>query len=185
MLFDTDGVFGTLLSANNPGYDREIVYETGNNGRIAIYKHELNNPGQLITSFDVDAYSQRSIAASLAGGNLDYFYDFFIPLSALDASGAVRMTATTVTSAGSGIMGTISDFNGIDDSKYGNNTVTLMNELTNVFPSIDLNNLISGFDASTWLMQSTAPAVNTDLSVSSTSITGTSKRVRWSKYYDI
>jgi hypothetical protein len=44
---DTDGNFGTLWNGNNPGFDREVVFETGNNGRVAIYRHENNNAGQL------------------------------------------------------------------------------------------------------------------------------------------
>ena len=43
VLMDIDGNFGTLWNGNNPGFDREIVMETGANGRIAIYKHENNN----------------------------------------------------------------------------------------------------------------------------------------------
>ena len=53
----------------------------------------------------------------------------------------IRMTAATVTSAQSGIAGTISDFNGIDDKKYSNDRTALMLALVNTFPSANLTQL--------------------------------------------
>jgi len=172
---DIDGNFGTLWNGNNPGFDREVVMETGTNGRIAIYKHENNNAGQLLASYVVQENSQRSVAKSNAGGSTDYFYDFFIPLSALNAPGIVRMAAATITSAGSGITGTVSDFNGVDDKKYGNNQLLIMNELISIFPGVSLDSLDENFNASNWLVKSIAPTVNTGITTANTSISGTSK----------
>jgi hypothetical protein len=175
VLMDIDGNFGTIWNGNNPGFDREVVFETGTNGRVAIYRHENNNAGQLMASFNVTDHSQRSVAFSNAGGSTDYFYDYFIPLASLNAPGIVRMAAATITSAGSGITGTVSDFNGVDDKKYGNNQLLIMQELINIFPGVSLDDLDENFNAANWLMKSLAPTVNIGIITSSTSISGTSK----------
>lgn len=175
VLFDTDGQFGTIWNGNNPGFDREVVYETGTNGRVAIYKHENGNAGQLLASYNVHEYSQRSVAMSNAGGDADYFYDFFIPLAALDATSPVRFAAATITSAGSGITGTVSDFNGVDDKLYGNNQLQIMSELITIFPAVTLADLDENFDASNWKIKTIAPVVNSGLQSNATSISGTSK----------
>jgi hypothetical protein len=175
VLFDTDGQFGTIWNGNNPGFDREVVYETGTNGRVAIYKHENGNAGQLLASYNVHEYSQRSVALSNAGGDADYFYDFFIPLAALDATSPVRFAAATITSAGSGITGTVSDFNGVDDKLYGNNQLQIMSELITIFPAVTLADLDENFNASGWKMKTIAPVVSSGLQSDATSISGTSK----------
>lgn len=174
VLFDTDGQFGTIWNGNNPGFDREVVYETGNNGRVAIYKHTATGT-QLMSSYNVHEYSQRSVALSNAGGDPDYFYDFFIPLEALDAPNMVRFAAATITSAGSGITGTVSDFNGVDDKLYNNNQLLIMQELINIFPAVTLADLDENFDASGWKMKTIPPMVNTGLQTNATSISGTSR----------
>ncbi|GGE22113.1 hypothetical protein GCM10010831_23970 [Psychroflexus salis] len=172
LLIDSDGVFGTALSSSNLGFDREIVYETGNNGRIAIYKHEQGAAGTLIASYNVNAYSQRSVALSTAGGNPDYFYDFFVPLEDIDAPDPVRFTAVTVTSAGSGVLGTISDFNGINDKLYGNNLLLIQQLLINSFPAVSFENLDENFEASNWLVKTNHPTINAGVTPSSNSISG-------------
>lgn len=175
LLIDTDGVFGTF-SGDNPGFEKEVVLETGNNGRVAIYTHNpANQSTTLSNSYAVDEYHQRSVAASSVNSNLDYFYDFFVPLSGLGVSESdlIRFTAATITSAGSGISGTVSDFNGIDDKKYGNNRTLLMNLIINAFPAASLTQLGS----SNFVFASPktpAPAVNGGILTSSTSIAGTS-----------
>lgn len=174
VLFDTDGQFGTIWNGNNPGFDREVVYETGNNGRVAVYKHTSSGT-QLLASYNVHEYSQRSVALSNAGGDADYFYDFFIPLEALDATSPVRFAAATITSAGSGITGTVSDFNGVDDKLYNNDQLRIMQELINIFPSVTLADLDENFDASGWKMKTIAPVVNSGLQTNATSISGTSR----------
>jgi hypothetical protein len=174
VLFDTDGQFGTIWNGNNPGFDREVVLETGTNGRVAIYRHTASGT-QLLSSYNVHEHSQRSVARSNAGGDADYFYDFFIPLAALDATGLVRFAAATITSAGSGITGTVSDFNGVDDKLYGNNQLVIMQELINIFPAVHLADLDENFNGSSWKIKTITPTVNTGLQNNATSISGTSK----------
>jgi hypothetical protein len=171
-LLDTDGVFGSLLTAGNPGFDKEVVLETGNSGRIAVYDHSAAGT-TLRTSFTLDNYHQRSVALSTEGGNADYFYDFFIPFSALGLSSEpVRISAVTVTSAGSGITGSKSDYNGINDQLYGNDPIAIAKALINTFPSTSLTALTEGFTYPA--VKTTIPVVNGGITSASTSISGTS-----------
>jgi hypothetical protein len=175
LLIDTDGVFGTF-SGNNPGFEKEVVLETGNNGRVAIYTHTpANQTTSLAASYAVDEYHQRSVAASTVNSSLDYFYDFFVPFSGLGISESdlIRFTAATITSAGSGISGTVSDFNGIDDKKYGNNRSLLMSLIINAFPAATLAQL-SNPNFVFALPKTPAPTVNGGILTSATSISGTS-----------
>jgi hypothetical protein len=174
LLLETDRTFGTPLSPNNLGFDREIVYETGNNGRIVIYKHELNKPGQVLKAFNVHDFSQRSYATSRVGGNQNVFYDFCVPIRDIDATEFVRLCAVTVTSAGSGITGTIADFNGINDKLYGNNTLLLQTELINGFPELNFDEMDENFNPDNLKLKTKSPHVNSPINVSNTSVSGTS-----------
>ncbi len=175
ILIDTDGAFSAgLLSAVNPGYDKEIVLETGNSGRVAVYNHTAGGT-TLHNSYNLNEYHQRSVASSTINSDADYFYDFFVPLSGLGISTSqmIRMTAATVTSAQSGIAGTISDFNGIDDKKYSNDRTALMLAIVNTFPSASLDQMSSesfSFSAP----KTPAPVVNSGILSTSTTISGTS-----------
>ncbi|MFN6374753.1 MAG: T9SS type A sorting domain-containing protein [Chitinophagia bacterium] len=171
-LLDTDGVFGSLLTSGNPGFDKEIVLETGNSGRIAVYDHSASGT-TLRTSFTLDNYHQRSIALSIQSSNADYFYDFFIPYSALGLSAEpVRISAVTVTSAGSGITGSKSDYNGINDQLYGNDPIAIAKALITTFPSTSLTALTEGYTYAS--VKTTIPVVNGGINTASTSISGTS-----------
>jgi hypothetical protein len=171
-LLDTDGVFGSLLTSGNPGFDKEVVLETGNSGRIAVYDHSAAGT-VLRTSFTLDNYHQRSVALSTQSGNADYFYDFFIPYSALGlATEPVRISAVTVTSAGSGITGSKSDYNGINDQLYGNDPIAIAKALINTFPSTSLTALTDGYTYPA--VKTTIPVVNGGINSAATSISGTS-----------
>ncbi len=142
ILIDTDGEFSPgLLSSVNPGYDKEIVLETGNSGRVAVYNHSLGGT-TLHNSYNLNDYHQRSVAASTINDDADYFHDFFVPFSGIGitSSQMIRITAATVTSAQSGIAGTISDFSGIDDKKYANDRTALMLAIVNTVSSVSSGN---------------------------------------------
>lgn len=174
-LLNTDGNFNTGSSGNNPGYDKEIVLQTGSSGVVAVYTH-AGSSTTLSASFPAAEYSQYSIALSTNNSTPDYFYDFFIPFSALGiAENPVGITAVTVTSAGSGITGTISDFNGVNDQLYGGNQTAIMQALISSFPAIPLTQLTEDFDPSSWLPQTLAPSINANvLAGSNQTISGTS-----------
>jgi len=170
LLIDTDTAFGTVVGSN-PGFEKEVVLETGT--RVGVYTH-TGGTSTRDQSYDINNYHHRAIAASNTNGDADYFYDYFVPLSALNTTSAVRIVATTITSAQSGISGTVSDFNGIDDKKYGNDRLTLFKAMINSFPTgITFNDLKTpGFTFPP--MKFPPPTVNTGLTTSSASISGTS-----------
>jgi hypothetical protein len=139
VLLDTDGKFGasganadpnyipsTSMTSGNPGFEIEIVLET--NSRIAIYNVDGNTSPVLVTSYsNWQDMSQISLALTNFGGTPDFFYDFYVPFSALQAapfnlttSTPIRLTATTVTNPGPAIGGVKSDIYGTDGNNYGN-----------------------------------------------------------------
>lgn len=178
LLMDTDGTFGSQYTdPKNPGYEREIVLNTGSSNAVVVNTFS-GSAGNITGSvnFSNENYTQRSIALTTVGGDSDYFYDFFIPYSALGLTvQPVRIAAATISSAGSGITGTKSDYNGVNDKLYGNNSTAIANALISTFPSTSLTSLTEGgtFGNPTTL----APVVSSGITVSSTSISGTSTEV--------
>ncbi|WP_299820670.1 T9SS type A sorting domain-containing protein [uncultured Pontibacter sp.] len=179
VLLDTDGQFGNLIAGGslentpNPGFEYEIALES--NFDVAVFDHRNNpNGGPKIWSRAVDQYSQRSVAATTNSGNADYFYDFYVPLSALPgvtAETPLRIAGVTITSAQSGITGTVSDVGGVNFQAYGYNKQRAWLAIMNGFPATSLNNIrTNGFA----LVTATAPAVNSPILANSTSISGTS-----------
>ncbi|PZV76029.1 thrombospondin type 3 repeat-containing protein, partial [Algoriphagus aquaeductus] len=162
----------------NPGFEKEIVLETGVG--VKIYTHNVAAGTSTSKSFDLDAFHQRSIALSTNNGNPDYFYDFFVPYSELEipAGTPVRFVATTITSAQSGIGGTSSDVDGIDDRLYGGNTLAIYFDLISSFPPVDLATLGDG--GSFGQILSYTPSVNAPINISSTAISGTSQELNGS-----
>jgi Secretion system C-terminal sorting domain len=137
VLIDTDGKFGpsganadpnyipsTSATSGNPGFEIEIVLET--NSRIAIYNVDGNTSPILVTSYtNWQDMSQISLALSNYGGTPDFFYDFYVPFSALQAapfnlttSTSIRLTATTVSNPGPAMGGVKSDIYGTDGDNY-------------------------------------------------------------------
>lgn len=171
VLFDTDGTFGTL-NGSNPGYEKEVVMNTGSNGGVVINTFGANGSISATTSFSIDDYSQRSVALSTISGNADYFYDFFVPFSSIGISSNVRIAAATINSAGSGISGTKSDYNGVNDGLYGNNDLAISKIIINTFPSTLLTSLTDGASFSN--SKSITPVVNDGLRAGETSISGKS-----------
>jgi hypothetical protein len=137
ILIDTDEKFGST-GANadpnyqpattgvngNPGYEIEIVLET--NFRIAIYNVDGTSNPTLVTAYNNwQDMSQVSIAGTNDNGDPDFFFDFYIPFSVLQASpfnltpsSKLRMSATTVMAPKAAIGGPKSDIYGVD----GNNS---------------------------------------------------------------
>lgn len=85
----------------------------------------------------------------------------------------MRFAATTITSAQSGINGTASDINGINDAQFGGNTNLIYTSIINSFPSTNLNNLNAG-GAFAPLITST-PTITNKLTTANTVISGTSQ----------
>ncbi|WP_460878941.1 autotransporter outer membrane beta-barrel domain-containing protein [Pontibacter rugosus] len=170
VLIDADQTFtGT---GTNPGFEYEVLLAS--NFSVQVIRHSPTG-SNVIFSGSVDQYSQKAVAASTAGGNADYFYDFYVPLSAfgggITATMPLRMSGITVTSAQSGLTGTVSDVGGVNFQAYNYNAPAAWRALINGFPATSLNQLNdSGFPQ----VAAAAPVITGPITAGSTSITGTS-----------
>jgi hypothetical protein len=128
VMVDTDGKIGnsgsgadpnyiaaTNTSNGNPGFEYEIILQT--NFQVAVYNVDgSSNPGSPVNTYSLLTNSQISAALSTDGNNADYFYDWYVPLSAVGSPSSFRLAATTVTSPNSAFQGSRSDIYGIDDN---------------------------------------------------------------------
>jgi hypothetical protein len=134
VLIDTDGKFGNTgsnadpeYSSVNPGFEVEVVLRT--NFFVDVNNVNTSSTGSPIvstTSFAYDQYSQKAVAYTTNNGTADYFYDFYVPFSALTGLGLgittatpLRMVPNTVISPKSALVGNISDIGGVNDGITG------------------------------------------------------------------
>lgn len=188
VLLDTDGKFGatganadpnfqaaTTGTNGNPGFEIEIVLET--NFRIAIYNVDGTSSPTLIKAYtNWQDYSQISIAGTFDNGDPDFFMDFYIPFSDLQAapfnltsSSPIRLSSTTVMAPKAAIGGPKSDIYGLNDAAY-NNTNAQYTAYITAQPSFTLGGLqTTGIGAAC----TDAPTVNSPISAGTTAISGT------------
>ncbi|MES1217820.1 MAG: hypothetical protein ABUT20_20105, partial [Bacteroidota bacterium] len=182
ILFDTDGKMGnsgpyadpnyvapTNTSNGNPGFEYEVVLET--NSRVAVYNVDgVQNP-VLSTSYTLANNSLISVALSTDSNNPDYFYDWYVPLTALGSPSSFRMVATTVTSPSSALQGSRSDIYGIDDASYPGVSGGWQSVI-NSQPTINVSDIGSG-GSGVSAVCTAAPTLNTPiLPGSNISVTG-------------
>jgi hypothetical protein len=170
LLLDINGQFGSTTSAN-PGFEKEIILETGVG--VKIYTHNVATGA--ITStilYDLDQHHQRSIAMSTNDGDADYFYDFYVNFSDLGITGPVRFAAATTTNAQSAITGTTSDINGVNGNTFGGNTFSMYDAVISSFPPTDLSVLTVG--ATFAPIVTTSPVILGSVTTASTTISGSS-----------
>jgi len=155
ILIDTDGKIGnsgpyadpnyvaaTNSSNGNAGFEYEVVLET--NFRVAVYQIDgTTAPGTAIATYALNTNSQISMALTTDGNNPDYFYDWYVPVSAIGSPASFRMVATTVTSPSSALQGSRSDIYGIDDAT-GGSVATAWTTVINAQPLITPASLGSG-----------------------------------------
>lgn len=137
VLIDSDGKFGNSgpnadpnWTDSNPGFEYEIIYES--NFRVAIYRIDGGTtPTLLGPAYNLDTdpnHAQISVALPYSSSPPDYFYDWYVPISAFAAeapaivitdSSPLRMVATTVMAPKPAINGPASDIQG-DDTEFKN-----------------------------------------------------------------
>ncbi len=187
IMIDTDGKFGptgpyadpnyqpaTTGVNGNPGFEIEVVMET--NFRVAIYNVDGSSSPTLIKSYTAwQDISQVSVAGTMDNGDPDFFLDFYIPFSDLQASPfnlttstPLRFCATTVMSPQAAIGGPKSDIYGLNDDDFKNT-----NEQYELYikgqPSVTVSTLNTGFTD----LCTEAPVLNAPISTGTVTITGT------------
>lgn len=160
---DPNYVAPTNSGNGNPGFELEVALETGTNGRVAIYNVDgIVNPTASNT-YSLTTNQLISVALSRESGNADYFYDFFVPMSALgiSASTPIRMVISTNTNPGSAFQGTRSDIYGLNDEDFSSTTDAweFLGENT---PSFTLDDVASGGSGPADVCTA-APNVNTGI----------------------
>jgi hypothetical protein len=153
VLIDTDGKIGSSgpgadpnyvapsgTNAGNPGFEYEVSFQTGVG--VVVYNIDgTTNPVQT-QSYSLTSNSQISVALSTNSGNPDYFYDWYVPLSAIGNPTSIRVVATTLTSPNSAIAGGRSDIYGINDANYAN-TALAWQTVTASQPTISLTGTLT------------------------------------------
>ncbi len=181
ILLDTDSKFGntgayadpnyqaaTTGVNGNPGFELEIVLET--NFRIAIYNVDGTSNPVFITSYPISTNSQISIAATNDGGDPDYFYDFYVPFSAMGitASTPLIATATTVMAPQPAMGGPKSDIYGLSGTDYMTGwTIGILSQ-----PPFTMNS-ISLAGSGPGAICTAPPVLNGPIVPTATSVTGT------------
>jgi hypothetical protein len=184
ILIDTDGKMGnsgpnadpdyvapTNTSNGNPGFEYEVVYET--NFQVEVFNVAGTKNPVSVATYSLNSNSQISVALSKDGNNPDYFYDWYIPLTAIGSPSSTRMAATTVTSPGSALQGSRSDIYGIDDAT--SSVASAWQSVVNAQPPISITG--SGI-SSVGAVCTAAPALNSPINPgSSVSVSGTWARM--------
>jgi hypothetical protein len=146
ILVDTDQKFGFSgpnadpnAVIGNPGFEFEINFQS--NFGVYLYEVDGTTSPILKASFNGHNYYQKSIAFSNNCGNPDYFYDFYIPFSAITAafpsislSTPLRLSIISQMNPNPAIgNGALSDAAGIDDSQCNYNYDCLFQSIVNNF----------------------------------------------------
>ncbi|MCV9387576.1 MBG domain-containing protein [Reichenbachiella ulvae] len=129
VLIDTDGLIGTedagsYQAGANPGFELGVVLRSKH--EVAILDFDASSSDGACDaeefSYSLSTNHQKSISGIESGSDLDYFYDFYVPLADLYTAGGItsstglRFAATTNTSNTCTFQGSVSDIGGFDDS---------------------------------------------------------------------
>jgi hypothetical protein len=158
----------------NPGFEYEVLFSS--NSTVRVINHSGTSPQTLFTGADTQ-YSQKAVAATTGGGDTDYFYDFYVPLSAfgegITSTTALRMVGSTVNLGQSALADptTVADVAGVNFQAYNGDASAAWRALLGIFPPTTLSQIqTTGFPP----LASTAPFVISPITTTSTSISGTS-----------
>jgi gliding motility-associated-like protein len=180
ILIDTDQKFGSSgvnadpnATVNNPGFEIEINLQT--NFGVFVYNVDGTCSGSPSSSFAGETNYQKSIAVTTNCGDPDYFYDFYVPFSALTALGInsstpMRMAIVTQMNPQPAVCNNaLSDFGGVDDAAYGNNPASIWANVIDNFPPTSVTNInTQGLD------RSLCPVITSPIAQNTTSVSGTS-----------
>ncbi len=190
ILIDTDQKFGLSgvnadlnATTTNPGFEIEINLQT--NFGVFVYNVDGVCAGAPSSSFAGETNYQKSIALSTNCGDPDYFYDFYVPFSALTALGInsstpLRMAIITQMNPQPAVCNNaLSDFGGVDDALYGNNPGSIWTAIVDNFPPTSVVGLNTplGDRSLCPVITGPIPANATSVSGTSTEATGTSINV--------
>jgi|GEM_PF-628280 len=176
---DPNYVAPTSQGSGNIGFEWEVLLATGNSTTVTVNETDGKTGPNIVQVYQTTNSNNWQIATALTtnSNNPDYFYDFYVPLSAftgtyaLTSSTGFRMVATTVSSPTSALKGNRSDIFGVNDVNYPSTPDGWLAAL-NSTPPITLSQLSSGSVAGAC----TNPPVITSSSVvigSGQSISGT------------
>lgn len=151
ILIDTDGKMGPddpNSTPDNPGFEIDITLIKNRNQGVSIFNIDgIESCPTPLRSYGFDTHFQIAVADVVSCGNPDYFYDYYVPFSALQQLFGItkdtelRFAAVTNTSATCAMAGKISDVAGVIDTKYnGCNTCAFLDLTSNQCPT-SLNNL--------------------------------------------
>ncbi|MFZ9045897.1 MAG: hypothetical protein ACO2ZZ_08515, partial [Cyclobacteriaceae bacterium] len=130
VLIDTDQAFGAGDDVNynsqNPGFEIAIVLRSKHEVSLINIDGQTSCPTPYKT-YALSDYHQKSVSGIESGSNLDFFYDFYIPLADINtmtggtitSSSPLRIAATTNISNTCALEGALSDIGGMDDSQCG------------------------------------------------------------------
>lgn len=151
ILIDTDGKMGVddpNSTPENPGFEIDITLIKNKNRGVYVFNIDgIESCPDPLRNYSFDTHFQIATADVVSCSNPDYFYDFYVPFSALNELFGItkdtelRFAAVTNTSATCAMAGKISDVAGVNDNDYnGCNACAFLDLSTNQCPT-SLNNL--------------------------------------------
>jgi hypothetical protein len=201
---DTDNKFGFTgpnadpnAVAHNPGFEMEIVLDT--NFGVRLFKIDGTTsptgtgPDNSLVELPYASYAQKAIAVTTNGGDLDVFYDFYIPLSVIQTNfgsqtyfnstgttavpfsltTSLRMVANTLIAPHSITQyQNISDIGGINDAAYPNPDYAFTDLITGTTPTSGA--AVPTTSGTAIPARSAAPVVNSPIQTGATAVSGTS-----------
>ncbi|WP_461488271.1 T9SS type A sorting domain-containing protein [Pontibacter sp. HJ8] len=173
VLIDSDNTFAG--TGANPGFEFEVLLSS--NSAVTVIQHS-GNEKQTLFSGAFFQHSQKAEAASTGGGSPDYFYDFYVPLSAFNnqitATTPLRMAANTLNSTQSALTATdmIADVAGVDFRSYNQDAPAAWRDIIGTFPPLTLNDLVTD---EVGAIRTFAPIISSPITTAATTIAGTSR----------
>lgn len=150
VLLDTDAKIGAAdpnIVSGNPGFEIEILYGSGNGGKVAVYLVDGESaPNQFTTlasypNNSASRYQKSYISNTNCPGATDpIFIDFYIDYATIMPyiSGPIRIAFATSSSASSALGGSASDIGGVDDLNIANDDSGFVSVIES-FPNSDFS----------------------------------------------